>query len=101
MAPPLSWTVDTRDHRAVVAVRGELDLAGTVPLRTTLMKCLAEQPNALLVDLAEMTLADDTSLALFTAVVRQAATWPGTPVLLCAPMAHTAELLARGRFGRF
>jgi anti-anti-sigma regulatory factor len=100
MAPPLSWTVDARDQRTVVAVRGELDLAGTVALRSALMKCLAEQPNALLLDLAEMTVAEDTALAIFTAVVRQAAMWPGTPVLLCAPAAGTAALLARGRFGR-
>jgi anti-anti-sigma regulatory factor/anti-sigma regulatory factor (Ser/Thr protein kinase) len=97
---PLSWTVDTRDGRAVVAVRGQLDLAGTVPLRTALLKCLAMQPEALILDLAEMSIADNTSLAVFTAVVRQAEMWPGTPVLFCAPTPRTAALLARGRFGR-
>jgi anti-anti-sigma regulatory factor/anti-sigma regulatory factor (Ser/Thr protein kinase) len=100
MAPPLSMTVDTRDHLAVVAVEGELDMAGTIALHTALLECLAEQPSALLVDLSGMTLAEDTSLAIFAAVVRQAAMWPGTPVLLCAPTARTAAQLARGGFGR-
>jgi anti-anti-sigma regulatory factor len=100
MASPLSWTVDDRDHRAIVTLRGRLDLHATVPLRTALLKCLADQPEALLVDLAGMTTADDTSLAVFTAVVRQAAMWPGTPVLFYAPAPATASLLAHGRFGR-
>jgi len=99
MAPPLSWTVDTREACVIVAVRGELDLTGAVPLRTALLKCLAEQPDVLLVDLAEMTVRQDAPVAIFTAVVRQAATWPGTPVLLCAPTTRTAAMLAHGRIG--
>lgn len=100
MASPLSWTVDDRGRRAIVTLRGELDLRGAAPLRTALLKCLADQPEALLVDLAGMTTADHTSLAVFTAVVRQAAMWPGTPVLFYAPAPATAALLAHGRFGR-
>jgi hypothetical protein len=100
MPSPLTWAVRERDGRIVVAVSGQLELRGTAPLRTALMKCLAEQPDALLVDLARMTVTDHTFLALFTAVVRQAAMWPGIPVLLCAPTPEVAGLLARGRFGR-
>jgi anti-anti-sigma regulatory factor len=100
MASPLSWTVDDRGRRAIVTLQGELDLRGTAPLRTALLKCLADQPDALLVDLAGMTTVDHTSLAVFTAVVRQAAMWPGTPVIFYAPAPETAALLAHGRFGR-
>src|SRR5689334_8942846 len=100
MAGPLAWSVEESDGFAVVTLRGLLDLAGTPRLRTALLKCLAEQPDALILDLAALELGDDHVLSLFTAVARQAARWPGTPLLLCAPSPHVAELLTRGRHGR-
>lgn len=100
MPEPLTWTVDESTERTLVAVRGQLALAGTGRLRTVLLKQLAEQPRALLVELATMTVAEPTALAVFTAVVRQAATWPGVPVLLCAPLPPVATLLAGGGYGR-
>ncbi|WIM99464.1 ATPase [Actinoplanes oblitus] len=95
----LSWAIEDRDGCVIVAVRGRLDLRGAPGLRTALLKCLAEQPRALLVDLAGMSLGDETSPALFTAVTRLATDWPGTPVLLCAPQPDVSRLLSRGRFG--
>ncbi|GAB1692214.1 ATP-binding protein [Krasilnikovia sp. M28-CT-15] len=99
MTAPLDWTVDEGDGRAVVTVRGRLDPATAPNLREALLKCLAEQPEALLIDLSGMEVAGSTALALFTSVTRQADSWPGTPVLLCAPLA-LATKLARGRFGK-
>jgi anti-anti-sigma factor len=99
MTDPLAWTVDETDGLAVVTLRGRLDLAGAPGLRAALLKCLAEQPSALLVDLSAMELGEETALALFTAVTRQAAHWPGTPILLCGPRPRVAELLKRGRYG--
>jgi anti-anti-sigma factor len=99
MARQLAWTVVESDGCAVVTVSGLLDLGGTAGLRTALLKCLAEQPDALLVDLAALELADATVLALFTAVARQAAHWPGTPLLICAPSEPVARMLERGRHG--
>jgi anti-anti-sigma regulatory factor len=99
MATPLGWTVDEKDSLTVVSVRGVLDLRGAAGLRTALLKCLAEQPDALLVDAAGLELADDTVLAVFTAIARQSALWPGTPLLVCAPSPRVAALLARRRHG--
>jgi anti-anti-sigma regulatory factor len=100
MAGPLAWTVEETAGLAVVTVRGRLDLSDTPGFRTALLKCLAEQPEALLVDLSAMALGEITALALFTAVTRQAARWPGTPLLLCGPSPHVTELLERGRYGK-
>jgi anti-anti-sigma regulatory factor len=96
---PLSWTVDDTAGHIVVAVRGDLVLDGTPRLRTALLKCLAEQPHALLVDLAGMDSTEPTALAVFTAVAHQAARWPGTPVLLCGSRPAVRAQLDRGRFG--
>ncbi|GAA4603892.1 anti-anti-sigma regulatory factor [Actinoplanes octamycinicus] len=95
----LTWTTTEREGCAIVGVDGRLDLAAAPGLRTALLKCLAEQPRALLVDLSRMSLGDGTSPAVFTAVTRLATDWPGTPVLLCAPRPEVALLLGRGRFG--
>ena len=100
MTGPLAWTVDQAAGLDVVTLRGRFELSDTPRCRTALLKCLAEQPRALLVDISAMELAEDIALALFTALARQAARWPGTPVLLCGPPPHVAELLERGRFGR-
>ncbi|RZU54092.1 anti-anti-sigma factor [Krasilnikovia cinnamomea] len=100
MTAPLDWTtVNEGEGRAVVTVRGRLDLATAPSLRQALLKCLAEQPEALLIDLSGMEVAGSTALSLFTSVARQAASWPGTPVLLCAPPAVATEL-EHGRYGK-
>jgi anti-anti-sigma factor len=96
MGTALGWTVDESADRTVVAVRGRLDLAGSPGLRTALLKCLAEQPDGLLIDLSAVETVDATAFTLFTSVARQAARWPGTPLLICAPSPAVATLLDRG-----
>src|SRR3569623_965085 len=78
----------------VARLSGTLGLSAAVLVRTHLLKCLAEQPSALLVDLAGRTISNELALSVFHAVVRQAVRWPGTPVLLCAPQPATAVMLA-------
>jgi hypothetical protein len=81
------------DRRMIAALSGELGMDDVARLRTRLLKCLAEQPEALLLDLSRMTLRDPLALALFGAVRRQAARWPGIPMLLCAPDPDTDRQL--------
>ncbi|WP_433825374.1 ATP-binding protein [Actinoplanes sp. CA-015351] len=79
--------------RLVVSTSGRLQLADVVPLRDQLLKCLAEQPDALLIDLAGLEAGQPSALTVFTVVWRQAACWPGTPVLLCSPTEDTRRHL--------
>ncbi|BEL02313.1 hypothetical protein Q0Z83_005040 [Actinoplanes sichuanensis] len=78
----------------VAALSGGLQLTDSASLREQLLKCLAEQPEALLVDLSAMWVDQPLALSIFKVVLRQAARWPGTPVLLCAPGPQTRELLS-------
>ncbi|BBH71263.1 hypothetical protein ACTI_79480 [Actinoplanes sp. OR16] len=84
----------------IASVTGALRLADTVPLRDRLFKCLAEQPEALLVDLSGLSVDQPLALSVFTVVLRQAARWPGTPVLLCGPPPETRALLIGGAYRR-
>jgi hypothetical protein len=99
MAGALSWTTGERDGCVIVTVRGLLDRSGIRGLYGALQKGLAEQPAALLADLSGMSLGEETALSVFTALQRQAAIWPGTPMLLCAPVREVADLLSRRRYG--
>jgi anti-anti-sigma regulatory factor len=97
-------TVDctTRDDagRLIATLAGVLDRSNASQTRSLLLKCLADQPGALLVDLRDLLVTDPLGLHVFTAVVRQAARWPGTPVLLCGPQPRTAKLLNSGAYRR-
>ena len=79
------WTVTDDDGRLLVAMSGALHLSDVAEVRERLLKCLAEQPEALLLDLSGLAVAEVPALAVFVAVHRQAARWPGIPMVLCAP----------------
>ena len=80
-------------------LRGELSLVSAPSVRTALLKCLVEQPDAVVVDLAGLTLADPSAASVFVAAARQASLWPGIPLLLAAPDPALARLLS-GRYRR-
>ena len=86
--------------RLLVGLTGHLGLIDAAALRTRLMKCLAEQPDALLVDVASLRVGEPLALAVFSAVARQAAHWPGIPVMLCAPRPDVRHSLRLAAFQR-
>lgn len=91
----VTWTVTDDDRRLLVTLSGALGLSDVVELRERLITCLAEQPETLLLDLSRLTVTEPPALAVFVAVRRQAARWPGIPMVLCAPGPQTrAELRA-------
>lgn len=81
----MKCTFDTGSPVAVVTVTGDLDLAGTSVLRGAIMKCLAAQPQAVVIDANGLVVTDDIHLTTFAAAARSAAAWPSVPVMLCAP----------------
>lgn len=105
----MSWkgptvSVETRvtadDGRLLVGLSGRLDLLDVAPLRNRLLKCLAEHPEALLLDLSELSVGEPLALAVLPAVARQAARWPAIPVLLCAARPETRRALGLAAYRR-
>jgi anti-anti-sigma regulatory factor len=84
----------------VASLSGRLQLADAAQVRTWLFKCLAEQPDALLVDLSALSVEEPLALAVFASVNRQAARWPGIPVIYCAPTPTVRGQLAHGAYRR-
>jgi anti-anti-sigma factor len=89
-------TCEVRDASpvTVVRLRGGLDLGTMRAVHTVLDDCLAAQPDALVVDLTDVTVHDRLALSVFAATARRAADWPAVPVVLCAPPPEAADWLA-------
>lgn len=93
MPTAVQCLIDDHQAYAIARVVGVLDANGAAAVRSALIKCLAEQPEAVLVDLSEMRLADPGALSVFVAVAHQAEQWPAVPLVLYAPQADAAEFL--------
>jgi anti-sigma regulatory factor (Ser/Thr protein kinase)/anti-anti-sigma regulatory factor len=91
---PLSWHHDVGAAVSVVTVRGGLETASSSELYQVVVKCLESEPAALIMDLSAVTIVDDGATTVFPEIVRRAARWPGTPVLLCTPDAGSVGLNA-------
>ena len=91
---PLTCHVSRTSPWSTVRVEGQLDVHSAATLRTTVLKCLADEPEAIILDLTNLTCPDDAPLTTLTALARAAAAWPGIPLV-----AHSAadELVERLR----
>ncbi|MDR7276514.1 STAS domain-containing protein [Catenuloplanes atrovinosus] len=98
--PPFGCEVDQVGTRMLVRLSGDLTLSSAPQVRAALSKCLVGVPDALIVDLAGLRVREPVALSVFRTVAWQAAVWPGTPLLLCAPRPETADLLAGDAYGR-
>lgn len=87
--------VEYRDRAAVARVTGTLTVQTATALRAGLMKCLADCPDALIVDVAALTADSGVPLTVLRVVQRQAQGWPAIPMVLCRPDAALARQLVR------
>src|SRR3954464_2774149 len=86
MAPtPLTCHVYRTSQWSNVRVDGQLDVNSAATLRTTVLKCLADEPAAIILDLKTLTCPANAPLTILTALARAAAAWPGIPLV-----AHSA-----------
>lgn len=95
MTSRVECEVDDGSSVTVVRLTGLLDLTTTRRVHATLQRCLANQPDALVVDLSQVDVRDRLALSVFAAVARQAAVWPDVPVVVCGPGDDTARWLDR------
>ncbi len=84
----------------LVRVTGELSMVSAPRVRAALTKCLVEQPDSIVIDVAGMRVAEPRALSVFRAVSRQAVIWPGIPLLFAAPTPEIAELIVVSGEGR-
>lgn len=77
----------------VVHARGALSLVTAPALRSAVHECLADEPNAVVVDLTETTAESDATLGLVAALARSAIAKAGPSLVLCTPSPRLGEQL--------
>jgi hypothetical protein len=73
-----------RDDAALLTPVGVLDLASYGQLRDALLKCALEIPRAVIVDVSNLMVPTDATLAVFPSVWMQVSEWPGVPIMVVA-----------------
>ncbi|MBO3744213.1 ATP-binding protein [Actinoplanes flavus] len=94
--PAVQCDIEPAGTRLLVRVRGELSMASAPTVRLALLKCLVEQPDAVVVDLTATVVTEPASVSVFLAAARQASLWPGIPLLLAVPDPALARSLTSG-----
>ncbi|GAA1794978.1 ATP-binding protein [Planosporangium flavigriseum] len=94
----LSCTVESEYPVAVIHIVGRLDPTGLPELQTCLHCCLAAEPEAVVLEVADLTVTADECATAFVSLSCEAMTWPGSPVVFaCAPPALVAAVRRRGK----
>lgn len=79
---------------AILRVGGVLDLVTSDALERAVARSLSAQPQALLIDVADLTVADPKALGVIDAFAGNLTQWPDVPVVLCGVGPVTAAALA-------
>jgi anti-anti-sigma factor len=80
----------------IVTFTGRIDLFSASAVQRTLLKDLAEQPDALICDLSAVDHLDPVCATVFATVVSHSASrWPATSFALCGAQPQVAEILGR------
>jgi anti-anti-sigma regulatory factor len=80
---------------AELRVAGDLDAVTAPALETAVQRCLAAQPDAVVLDLGDLDVRQPEALSVLPALAQAAAEWPAVPFVLHSPGARTARHLAR------
>ena len=78
----------------ILRVSGVLDTVTGDALEQAVARSLSAQPEALLVDVAELDIAEPVALDVLSSVVCRTAEWPAAPVILCGAGPGTADAIA-------
>lgn len=97
----LSLHVWAQGGALVVRPEGLLDLSSYASLRDCLLKCLAEQPRAVLVELGGLRVESIALLSVFASVWMRTASWPAVPLRLAATREPIRSMLRHSAIARF
>jgi len=101
-AHPIRIEQSAQDGCIVVSLFGDLGAADAPKVQTTLLRCLAEQPDAVICDLSGLDRIDPVCATVFSAVTSGTRRrWPDSTLLLCRARPAVAEALGRPSVARF
>ncbi|MDG4825811.1 ATP-binding protein [Asanoa sp. WMMD1127] len=96
----LRFAVESDERASVVTADGTLSAGTSSALRSTLHKCLVDQPSAVILDLTRIEVAERGCLTVLSAVARQASIWPAVPFVVVESRRDVLTDLDRLGFSR-
>lgn len=98
MSAAASLTCSAENIFPITVVRavGELDATTVTTVHTALVKALADDPTALVVDVSHLVCRHSLWLTVFATIARRAAQWPGTELILCGAGFDLTQRLRTG-----
>jgi len=90
--PDLQIGLDTRGDMTVVELTGQVSSATSIEVGDILLRCLSDQPTAVLVDLLQLQTAEPDALTTLVTAARSSALWSGVPLMLIAHSAIARRL---------
>ncbi|MFI5952626.1 ATP-binding protein [Cryptosporangium sp. NPDC051539] len=91
----LAWETGENGSVTLIRLSGFLGLRGVPAVRGVLLKCLADFPAGVVVDLSGLSVRQPVLLTVFPAVLERTASWPAVPLALAAPSDSVAAGLGR------
>jgi anti-sigma regulatory factor (Ser/Thr protein kinase)/anti-anti-sigma regulatory factor len=91
----LRCDVRSRFPVSEMVVSGPLSTVTAPTVRTTALKCLIDEPAALVLDLSGLVIVDDLALRAFNVLGRSGGGWPGCPVVLVIPSMEVRSAVVR------
>jgi anti-sigma regulatory factor (Ser/Thr protein kinase)/anti-anti-sigma regulatory factor len=79
---------------AILRVSGVLDAMTKEALEHAVGHALSAQPEALLIDVSALEVAEPAALDVLSSVVCRTAEWPAVPIMLCGAGPETARTIA-------
>jgi hypothetical protein len=95
MPSKVQHLVDTGGWYPVIRLAGMLDTDTAAAVRFALVELLAQQPEAIVIDVSDLQLANPDATSVLRDVARETADWPAAHLVLCAPSSdpwHTTGL---------
>jgi anti-anti-sigma regulatory factor len=95
MPSEVQHLVDTGGWYPVIRFAGVLDTDTAEAVRFALVDLLAQQPEAIVIDVSDLRLPDPTAASVLRNVAQETVDWPAAHLVLCAPMSepwHTTGL---------
>jgi hypothetical protein len=95
MPSEVQHRVDTGGWYPVIRLTGVLDADTAEAVRFAVVDLLAEQPEAIVIDVSDLQLPDPAAASILRDVARETTDWPAAHLMLCTPRSepwHTAGL---------
>jgi anti-anti-sigma factor len=97
----LTVSADTVGQVVVLTANGALDATTYLLLRDTIIKAALDEPQAVIIDISELTIDTESALAVFTSAQWHVGRWPEVPIALACEHQAVRSAITRNGVARY